>query len=255
MSETRNPLDLAVERAKIARRVAVITGAGISHESGIPTFRGPDGLWKNFRPEELASPEAFRRDPGLVWEWYDWRRGICAKAEPNPAHGVVAEMERTYPEFLLITQNVDGLHARAGNRKMVEIHGNIWQARCTVCGHRFENHQVPLETIPLHCEKCDGLARPHIVWFGESYDEEQLSRALTFLESVDLVFTIGTSGMVSMPVFLAERAREEGAFLVDVNPSSSSLSSLAHLFLQGKAGEELPRFWQRTREPNGRKQD
>ncbi len=228
----------AANRLRGVRRMCVITGAGISAESGVPTFRGEGGLWRNYRAEDLATPQAFRRDPHLVWEWYDWRRGICAKAEPNPAHTVVAELENRYAEFLLVTQNVDGLHARAGSRKMAEIHGNIWKARCTRCGTIFETPHTPLAEIPVSCASCGGLARPHILWFGETYDQTLLSSVIEFVSGSDAVIIIGTSGMVPMPVYLAGLARR--AFKIDVNPEPSQLSDIADLSLRGKAGVVMP---------------
>jgi NAD-dependent deacetylase len=160
-----------------ARRVAVLTGAGISAESGVPTFRGKDGLWKQFRAEDLATPEAFARDPKLVWEWYDWRRGLIGRAEPNPGHAVLAKWGKVFPEFALITQNVDGLHARAGSLGILELHGNIWKTRCTREEIVAENFEIPLKQIPPACPNCGAILRPHIVWFGESLDPDLLRRA------------------------------------------------------------------------------
>ncbi len=237
-----------IEIAAGARRVAVITGAGISSESGIPTFRGEGGLWRNFRAEDLATPGAFERDPKLVWEWYDWRREVCAQAEPNAAHRTVLAMEDYYPEFLLITQNVDGLHARAGSREIVEIHGSILRGRCTRTGKTFDLPPPPLAELPPLSPFAEGApARPDVVWFGESYDHEKLGRSLDFLAEADLVFIIGTSGMVPMPVYLAQQAVERGAVAVDVNPERSGATGLARFFLQGKAGEILPPFWEQVR--------
>lgn len=232
-----------IGRLRSSSHVAVITGAGISQESGIPTFRGPGGLWREHRAEELATPEAFARDPNLVWQWYDWRRGVCAKARPNPAHRVVAAMEGFYPDFLLITQNVDGLHRRAGSEKIIEIHGNLWFARCTRCGNLDELPATPLEAIPVMCAQCSGLSRPNVVWFGETYDPVLIDEALRFLASTDLVIVIGTSGMVPIPVQLATVAKGHGAFVIDVNPTPSAVGSVADDFIQEKAGEALPALW------------
>ena len=223
------------------RVIAAVTGAGISSESGIPTFRGPGGLWRNFRAEELATPEAFRRDPVLVWEWYDWRRGICAKAAPNPAHIALAELDSAGDEFLLITQNVDGLHRRAGSKRLLEIHGNIWRARCTSCRSVFDLMETPLEEIPPRCE-CGGLARPDILWFGESYDSRLIGRAFDFLTQADLVLVIGTSGMVPIPVQMAAHARSHGARIVDFNTETSAVSDIADEFVIGPAGQTLPDY-------------
>jgi len=237
----------AIQRLRSAERVAVITGAGISAESGIPTFRGAGGLWRNFRAEELATPAAFRKDPKLVWEWYDWRRKICRQAEPNPAQHVVAKMERHYPEFLLITQNVDGLHPRAGSRKLLEIHGNIFQGRCTACGRIVALEEVPLPEIPPRCGECGGLLRPHIVWFGETYFPGVLEQAFGFLSRTQVVLVVGTSGAVYTPVQMALYALQHGAYLIEVNPNRSGLSSMASCYLPEKAGDCLPRLWDAVR--------
>jgi len=240
-------IDTVIEQASKAGAVAVVTGAGISSESGIPTFRGDGGLWKNYRAQDLATPDAFFKNPSLVWEWYDWRREICGKAEPNPAHFAVAEMEKSYTQFLLITQNVDGLHERAGSSKMIEIHGNIWQARCTQCHTVFGIPDYPLAEIPVKCTSCNELARPHIVWFGESYDRELLEDAMSFLSRCELLIVIGTSGMVSIPVYFAQQARSVGAFVVEINPNDSEISALANVSIRGKAGEALPEIWNRIK--------
>lgn len=234
----------AIEKARQAKRVAVITGAGISAESGIPTFRGAGGLWRKYRAEELATPEAFAQDPTLVWEFYEWRRSVCAEASPNSGHEIVARMEEFYPEFLLITQNIDGLHIRAGNKKIIEIHGNIWKARCTACRNIFNLPTAPLTHLPLHCDQCNSLARPHIVWFGESYDPEFLRRAFAFLSACDLIVVVGTSGMVSIPVQFAEFAGKHGAYVIDINLEKSAVAQFAHAEFYGKAGEILPGFWE-----------
>lgn len=186
-------------RLRSASRVTVLTGAGVSAASGIPTFRGPGGLWKTFRPEDLATPRAFRENPGLVWEWYDWRRALISKAQPNAAHKVLARWTRERPHTTLITQNVDGLHERAGSHNLVLLHGSIWRLACwTPCrvGHAgWLDESVPLAPLPPRCPHCGGLARPGVVWFGESLDRAALAgaRAAT---ACDLFLTIGTSAVV-----------------------------------------------------------
>ena len=157
----------AGQRLRAARRVVALTGAGISAESGVPTFRGPGGLWRQYRPEDLATPEAFARDPRLVWEWYAWRRETIAPLRPNAAHDALVALEKRTPEFLLATQNVDGLHAAAGSRRIVELHGTIWRLRCTSCGEERDDRRVPLAEIPPRCD-CGALLRPGVVWFGEA---------------------------------------------------------------------------------------
>lgn len=236
-------LEQLKKKIQTAKKVVVLTGAGISNESGIPTFRGKDGYWKNYKPEELATPQAFKRDPSLVWSWYDMRREICQKAEPNPAHFIVAEMEKNYPEFLLITQNVDNLHRRAGNNKLVEIHGNIFKARCTQCSWKGDFLDVPLKENPPKCPVCFKMIRPDIVWFGESYENELLERIYNFLYNCELIFVIGTSGYISVPVQLAHFAISKGAFSIDINLEHSTLSDHVDVYLEGKAGEILPELW------------
>lgn len=225
-----------------AHSLAVITGAGISSESGVPTFRGPGGLWKNHRAQDLATPEAFARNPQLVHDWYCWRREICAKARPNPAHEAVARLEKDYKEFLLITQNVDGLHRRAGNHKLIEIHGNIFKSYCTACQHHLDQNASPAIALPLDCSQCGGRMRPDIVWFGEGYNAAQVEMAFTFLKSADLVIVIGTSGMVPMPVYLAQHAAEAGARILDINPDFSAVTKIADLHLIGPAGLIMPKL-------------
>jgi NAD-dependent deacetylase len=221
-------------------RIAVLTGAGISAESGIPTFRGQDGLWKQFRAEELATPDAFRRDPGLVWEWYDWRRGIIAAREPHAGHYVLARWEEFFPDLVLITQNVDGLHRKAGSKNILELHGNIWQVRCTEEGTIAENDESPLKEIPPHCPSCGALLRPNVVWFGEALPRETLEKASASCARCDLMFVIGTSAFVQPAASLPFIAAEKGAKIVEINPNPTPLTHFADYSFQAKAGESLP---------------
>src|SRR5690242_13923315 len=176
------------EWLKNARSVAVLTGAGVSAESGVPTFRGNNGLWKQYRPEDLATPEAFSRDPKLVWEWYDWRRGLIAEAQPNAGHFALAAIESRLPRFALITQNVDDLHERAGTRNVLHVHGSIWILRCTECGFEQVDKRVPLPQIPPRhrCGTQTGLLRPGVVWFGESLPQDVWAAAQTAASRADL---------------------------------------------------------------------
>lgn len=225
-----------------ARRVAVLTGAGISAESGVPTFRGPSGLWRQFRAEDLATPEAFARDPKLVWEWYDWRRGLVGRAEPNPGHAVLARWGRAFPEFTLITQNVDGLHARAGSPAVLELHGNIWKTRCTREGGVADNFEIPLRKIPPVCPRCGALLRPHIVWFGESLDPDVLGRAFDASARCEVMLVVGTSALVQPAASLPLHASAAGAKVIEINPDPTPLTRSADIALPGKAGEILPRI-------------
>jgi len=231
-----------------AGRVAVLTGAGISAESGVPTFRGKDGLWKQYKAETLATPEAFERDPKLVWEWYDWRRGLIAPVEPNAGHRVIAGWERLFGEMAVITQNVDGLHAKAGSQNVVELHGNIWKLRCTREGTVEEVRDNPLPHIPPVCPNCGSFLRPHIVWFGESLDPVVLDRATDLSESCQVMFVIGTSAVVHPAASLPYAAARAGAKIIEVNLEPTSLTPHANFFFPGKAGEILPVLDRQLRE-------
>lgn len=226
-------------RVSAARSVTVLTGAGISADSGIPTFRGPEGLWNNFRPEDLASPEAFNRDPRLVWEWYNWRRELLATTEPNPAHFALADLERQVPQCWLITQNVDGLHHVAGSRHLSEIHGNIWKVRCTACGLVEENREVPLP-FPPSCGSCSGMLRPHIVWFGESLDSADIDACDRALRACEIMLIIGTSGVIYPAASFAPIAKSAGAYVVEINLDPTPNSCLVDVSLQGRAKDLVP---------------
>lgn len=228
------------------KRVVVLTGAGISAESGVPTFRGQDGLWRRYRAEELATPQSFRINPTLVWEWYDWRRGLIAQCQPNPAHRTLVEMEAWCQDFTLITQNVDGLHQQAGSQKVLELHGNIWRVRCTAEGLTRENREVPLSRIPPTCE-CGALLRPDVVWFGESLDPTVLGAAYAAVERCDLMLVVGTSAVVHPAASLPSLARQSGAHLVEVNVQETPLSPYADEVILGPAASELPSLWARLR--------
>ncbi|HZP01105.1 MAG TPA: NAD-dependent deacylase [Terriglobia bacterium] len=228
---------------KEASSVVALTGAGISAESGIRTFRGAGGLWRQYRPEKLATPEAFERDPKLVWEWYDWRRAVIQAAKPNPGHAALAELEsRTVKQggsFTLITQNVDGLHDRAGSRGIVKLHGDIWTVRCVGCGRSERNDQVPLLPLPPHCE-CGALMRPGVVWFGEPLPEDEWERATKACAAAQIVLVIGTSATVYPAAGLAQAAQQAGAKMAVVNPEPTALDEMAEWVLRGPSGELLP---------------
>lgn len=229
------------ERLKAATSVVALTGAGVSAESGIPTFRGPEGLWRQYKPEDLATPQAFARDPRLVWEWYDWRRQKIAPAAPNPAHEVLAHLEQIVPDFLLITQNIDGLHRLAGSRRLIEMHGCIWRVRCLTEGTVHEDREVPLRVLPPRCP-CGSLFRPDVVWFGESLSPEDQAGAFAAAESTDVFLTIGTSALVQPAASLPIVAKDGGAFVVEINPIPTPISSFVDCHLQGAAGVILPQI-------------
>lgn len=226
-------------------RVLVLTGAGVSAESGVPTFRGMNGLWEGHRVEQVASPGGFAADPQLVWRFYSLRREGAAKVNPNPGHLALAQLEQQLGErFLLATQNVDGLHARAGSRRLLAIHGELFQSRCERCNVPFEDARTYFAPPLPRCEKCRGAIRPHIVWFGEMLDPAHLETVGTFIESAGrhLVFlAVGTSGQVYPAAGLVDAARAVGGstWLIDAAPSDDYAERFDHV-VSGKSGEVLP---------------
>jgi NAD-dependent deacetylase len=231
----------------VKQPVVVLTGAGVSAESGIPTFRGAGGLWRDYRATDLATPQAFRRDPKLVWEFYDWRRQVIAPCQPNPAHETIAIMEQTLSDFCLVTQNIDGLHQKAGNRDILTLHGDIWRVRCTRCDYAGQNHEVPLSEIPPHCPQCNRLLRPDVVWFGETLPASVLEAAWTASQRATWMLVVGTSALVEPAASLPLLAKQNGATLIEVNPDSTPLSTYADEILRGPAGQVLPDWWQTQR--------
>jgi NAD-dependent deacetylase len=232
-------LERAREVLARAQSVAVLTGAGISAESGIPTFRGAGGLWKNFRAEDLATPGAFARDPLLVWEWYQWRRELIAKAAPNPAHAALVKLEAAKPQFALITQNVDGLHDLAGSRRVLKLHGDIWHLRCTVCGVGWTDRRVPFPILPPSCV-CGGLARPGVVWFGESLPEGILQEGQRSAAAAEVFLVIGTSAVVYPAASLIPYAKQSGATVIEINVEETEFSQMVDYSFHKAAGELLP---------------
>ncbi|MEE9169449.1 MAG: NAD-dependent deacylase [bacterium] len=242
MSKSDTPIEISEElgkRLRESKRVAVLTGAGISAESGVPTFRDKGGLWEKFKPEELANFDAFIRNPDLVWEWYQYRRHLINNVSPNPGHYAIVEMEQYYPEFLLITQNVDGIHQRAGSRKIRELHGNILRNFCIDCKSNHKDLQVFKDNEAPRCE-CGGLIRPDVVWFGEMLPEEAITDANTAARNCDLFFSIGTSGLVYPAAALPEIAKSHGAYVVEVNPNPTATSFYADEIIEEKSGIALP---------------
>ena len=224
-----------------AQRLAVLTGAGISAESGVPTFRGADGLWRNYDVTQLATPEAFSSNPKLIWEFYNWRRRLISGLTFNRAHKALADLETKVPQFTLITQNVDRLHGKAGSQNLLEIHGNLWKVQCCRC-HRIHLDESP-DMGPLpQCENCGGLLRPHVVWFGESLDSDLLQRAIRAARTSQVMLVIGTSAVVQPAASLALEAKWAGALVAEINLERTPHSDQLDFSLLGKAGEIVPKL-------------
>jgi NAD-dependent deacetylase len=254
ISSEPTAISRAAEAVDQARLVVISSGAGISKESGVPTFRdAQDGLWAKYDPGELASPQAFERNPDLVWSWYMHRLHMAMNAQPNPGHDAVAELEQLVPQVVVLTQNVDGLHARAGSTDIVELHGRLGRFKC------FANCQgaptyVDIATVPHDddhapdCPHCDSKLRPDIVWFGEILPSDALQRAYDLSASCDVMIVVGTSGVVQPAASLPTLARRAGAVVIEVNPEPSLITRDANIFLQGKSGEMLPQLVAAIRE-------
>jgi NAD-dependent deacetylase len=232
----------AAELIQDSRNLMVLTGAGISHESGIPTFRGKDGLWDKYDPTELASIRSLQRDPLTVWQWYNWRRNLIGDAQPNPGHYAIAELEALKsPGYLLVTQNVDGLHRRAGSRDLVEVHGYIFRDNCMDCDSRRERLEpYPESELPPRCSECGGPLKPGVVMFGEMLPGDALSASIRFTEKADLILVVGTSAVVYPIASIPFEVKNMGGKIVEVNPDSTPVTPIADLSIQGPAGEVLP---------------
>jgi NAD-dependent deacetylase len=239
MTESLRPAAAALRGA---RHVCVLTGAGTSAESGVPTFRDAQtGLWAKFRAEDLATPEAFSRDPQRIWEWYEWRRELVRKAVPNPGHVALATLATRLPRLTLITQNVDGLHQQAGSEGVIEYHGNILRDRCSAEGIVAARSALSITGLP-ECGRCGALLRPDVVWFGEAIPKSALLLADAAAADCDVFMAIGTAGAVYPAAGLAERAAQSGATVIEVNPEPTGLSRLADIVLRGPSGGLLPQL-------------
>ena len=233
-------IDRVASWIRAAEHVVVLTGAGISAESGVPVFRGAGGLWRQFRPEQLATPEAFARQPELVWEWYLWRRARIAEATPNAGHYTIARWQRQRDGVTLLTQNVDGLHPRAGSPPPIELHGNLWRVRCARdCGTRAEDDASGTPRTTLRCA-CGAWLRPDVVWFGEALDSLAMEQAMDAVTAADVVLVVGTSAVVYPVAALPQLAKQRRARVVEVNVEETALSADVSAVLRGRAGEVLP---------------
>lgn len=240
-SELKAKVERAAQVLRAARAPLFLSGAGISAESGIPTFRGADGLWNNYRPEDLATPAAFARDPALVWDWYNWRKRLIAEKQPNPAHHAAVELSRKIPNLLAATQNVDGFHAVAGLESILEMHGNIYRTRCTACGDITENRGDVLPSTA--CAACGetGL-RPDIVWFGEALPARVLQTIYERLQICDAILVVGTSGSVYPAAGFAVEVRRREGHVIEINVDEGPRPYVNDIYLRGRAGEILPRL-------------
>jgi NAD-dependent deacetylase len=227
--------------------IVALTGAGVSAASGVPTFRGPGGLWQGYRAEDLATPEAFNRQPEVVWQFYAWRRQLIRGCRPNRAHACLAEIEHEVVDFTLITQNVDGLHQRAGSRRVIELHGSLWRMRCHDCGDVWEDLAVPLPELPPRCPSCGGLARPDVVWYGESLDGQTLRESETAAETAGTMLVVGTSALVQPAASIPLKAQAASAEVLEFNLERTPLSDHADHVFPGPAAEMLPAWWRRAR--------
>lgn len=234
---------------RAAKQIVALTGAGASKESGVPTFRDAmDGLWARYDPQELATPGAFQRNPKLVWDWYEFRRGLVAQARPNPGHTALAELERRFPSLAVITQNVDDLHEQAGSRDVVHLHGNIARSKCyAAC--RGEPTLIDVAALdydheagPPPCPHCGAWVRPDVVWFGEMLPATALSRAYDLSADCDVMLVVGTSGLVTPAANLPIVARQAGAQVIEINPDETPISHIAQLRLHGPSGQVLPQL-------------
>jgi NAD-dependent deacetylase len=239
MEQSRAAADAARALAG-SRSLAMLTGAGVSAESGVPTFRDAQtGLWARFDPLQLATPTAFAIHPKLVWDWYAWRRELVSKVQPNPAHNALVDIERHIPDCLLITQNVDDLHRRAGSRKLVELHGNIGRVKCSREGTVVEHWDLVGDEVP-RCASCGALLRPDVVWFEEMLPPDALAAAEAMARRCDLMLVVGTSAEVYPAAALPSIAKGSGAIVIEINPNATALSPTADYALRGPAGRVLP---------------
>ena len=232
-------IDELVEILLNCRSCTVLTGAGMSAESGVPTFRGQEGLWKKFKPEELATMDAFMDNPKLVWEWYNWRRDLMNKVKPNPGHFALSELEELFDTFTLITQNIDGLHHAAGSKSILELHGNIHRNKCANCNCPIsEDIEIDVDDIPA-CELCGGRIRPDVVWFGEMLDNDIITNAFRMSEQAEVFFSIGTSALVHPAASLPMMAKRAGGTLIEINPEHTPLTEMTDFYVSARSGEFL----------------
>jgi len=240
MSELELPKEL-LQKLETAKNVVFFTGAGISAESGVPTFRGEEGIWNKLKPEELANFDAFLRNTDMVWEWYQHRRKIVREVQPNPAHNAIAEFEKYYPSVTVVTQNVDNLHKRAGSKKIYELHGNLERNFCIDCKKWFNDIEIDeSKKGAIKCDNCGGLIRPDVVWFGEFLPEDQFKSSEVEAGKSDICFVVGTSAVVYPAAYIPLTALQSNSYLVEVNIEPTDFTNNAHHSFFGEAGKVLP---------------
>ena len=242
MTDNTDLLREIATKIKSASKVGVLTGAGISAESGVPTFRDPGGLWDKYRPEDLANENAFRSDPELVSNWYHFRRQKILSVNPNPGHLALVELEKIVTEFLLVTQNVDRLHQRAGQKNVIEVHGSIVEQRCIECGTPADDEQMKITEGIVNCHKCEGLMRPGVVWFGESLPQKAISDAFEYAQHSEVFLVVGTSGVVYPAAQVPIEALNSGASVFEFNLEETALTSYMSQSVFGPSGETLPKL-------------
>lgn len=240
--------DILLKKLETSDRILFFTGAGISAESGIDTFRGKGGLWNKMKPEELASFDGFMRNPNLVWEWYQYRRKIVRDTTPNPGHFSIAEFEKFYPTVDVVTQNVDNLHRRAGSTNILELHGNIERNFCMSCGKFYGVEEFLDSEDAPKCPECGGMIRPDVVWFGENLPDGVFESAIQKAQFSDICFVVGTSAVVYPAAYIPTRAKEAGSFVVEINLEGTDISGKVDLSFQGKSGQILPEILDSVRE-------
>lgn len=231
--------DSLARQIKDAKKIVFVTGAGISQESGIPTFRGKDGLWRKYDPMQLATIDAFYEDPKLVWEWYEERRGNILAAKPNAGHFAISELAK-FKEVIILTQNIDGLHQRSGSKHVLELHGSIIRIKCTVCDFK-DNIATPFDSLPPKC-RCGNILRPDVVWFGEGLPQDVWGEAISHAQSCDVMIIVGTSLVVSPANTLPLYAKQNGAVLIEVNPEKTVMSSEMDLSIRETSANALPKL-------------
>ncbi len=250
-SQSIGNLNALVERLNSANHVVASTGAGVSKESGVPTFRGKDGLWNKYKPEELANVDAFLANPSLIWKWYKWRRELMDNVKPNPGHDALVEMEQLFSDYTLITQNIDNLHYRAGNSTVIELHGNIMRNRCNDCATYFDlTYDRIDENNPPRCQ-CGGLIRPDVIWFGEMLPVKAIEAAWESTKTCDVFFSLGTSSLVMPAASLPFEAKKFGAFVVEINPEPTDLANIADMQIPLPTGLALPDIVNAVKESRG----